>query len=141
VISSIHYPKYECRLLAVVIIVITYLSSFTARASGFAFFAIGARVLSAALLAALATALLATTLLAAALLAAALLATTSLFLLTATAATFLAGAWAVALRFRARFQFLAVGHDEDALAFVGGLFHFQRRFGGGRRRGRAGLGL
>jgi len=61
-------------------------------------------------------------------LATAFLATAALLL--ATAATFFAGARAVALVFRTGFQFLFVGDDEDALALVGGLFHFQRGLGG-----------
>jgi len=46
------------------------------------------------------------------------------FLLTTTTTAF-AGAWAVALGFGTSFQLFAVINNEDALAFIGGLFHFQ----------------
>lgn len=50
---------------------------------------------------------------------------------------FLAGARAVALVLGAGFQFLLVGNDEDALAFVGGLLDFQGFLLGRRARRRA----
>jgi hypothetical protein len=49
----------------------------------------------------------------------------ALLVLLAASATFLASAWAVALILGAGFQFLAVVNDPDALAFNGGLPHFQ----------------
>lgn len=64
----------------------------------------------------------------------------ALLVLLAASAAFLASAWAVALILGAGFQFLAVVNDKDALAFDGGLLHFQ---GGlliaGRAAGRFGL--
>jgi len=49
----------------------------------------------------------------------------ALLVLLAASATFLASAWAVALVLGAGFQFLLVLNDKDALAFDGGLLHFQ----------------
>jgi hypothetical protein len=71
---------------------------------------------------------------AAALLTAAAALLSSLLILLAASAAFLASAWAVALVLGAGFQFLAVVNDPDALAFDGGLSHFQ---GGGLSAGRA----
>lgn len=81
-------------------------------------------------------AFLAAALAAAAFSAAALLASLLLRALAAAAAaaTF-ASARAVALRFRAGLQLLAVVDDEHALALVGGLAHFQRGLCGGRGAG------
>lgn len=78
----------------------------------------------------------------AALLSAAASATALLVLLAASAAVFLASAWAVALILGAGFQFLLVLNDPDALAFDGGLLHFQGTFfsaGRARAAGRFGL--
>lgn len=62
-----------------------------------------------------------------------------LILLAASAAAFLASAWTVALVLGAGFQFLAVFDDPDALAFDGGLFHFQGLLlSAGRAAGRFG---
>ena len=63
----------------------------------------------------------------------------ALLVLLAASAAFLASAWAVALILGAGFQFLAVVNDPDALAFDGGLPHFQGGLlSAGRAAGRFG---